>query len=89
MMGTASISMRPVTVAPSRIAGGGSVKPILTSKVLVCRIGLGRDLADAPVRDHPGIVRQAYGDLRIARRGADHLSRHVEHRVAPVLGAQV
>ena len=35
MTGTASISMRPVTVAPSRIAGGGSVKPTLTSKVRV------------------------------------------------------
>ena len=35
MTGTQSPSMRPVTVAPSRIARGGSFKPTLTAKVRV------------------------------------------------------
>src|SRR5262249_42069105 len=35
MTGTASSCMRPTTVEPSRIAAGGSVRPTLTSNVLV------------------------------------------------------
>src|SRR5262249_59163974 len=33
----------------------------------------------------PSDRRQAHGDLRVARRRADQLCRHVEHRVAPIL----
>src|SRR5262249_23643711 len=39
--GTDSISIRPITVAPSSIAGGGSVKPTLTSKVRVTGLACG------------------------------------------------
>jgi hypothetical protein len=48
-------------------------------------ICLWRHLAHAPPRRHCRIVRQAHGDLRIARCRADQLGRHVKDRVAPVL----
>ena len=35
IIGPAFVLTRPMTVAPSRIAGGGSVRPTLTSKVRV------------------------------------------------------
>ena len=88
MIGTASVSMRPVTVAPSRIAGGGSVKPTLTSNVRVTAIGLRRNLANAPARRYRRIIGQAHRDLRISRCRPDQLSRHIEDRVAAVLARE-
>src|SRR5215510_16225477 len=51
MTGTESPSMRPVTVAPSRIAGGGSVKPTLIAKVRVTGSACG-----AIARTRPAVV---------------------------------
>ena len=82
---TAGNSMRPITVAPSRIASGGSVRPTLTSKVRVTGLACGATSRTRPLRDHLGIVAQRHGDDRIARRRADQLRRHVEHGVAAVL----
>ena len=47
MIGTASICMRPVTVAPSRIASGGSIEPDLDLEGPRDGIGLRGNLADA------------------------------------------
>ncbi len=53
------------------------------------RVGLRGHLANAPVRLHGRIVGQEDGDQRIGRGRADHLRRHVEHRIAPALAGQL
>jgi hypothetical protein len=52
-------------------------------------VRLGRDLAHAPTRDHRWVVRQVYGDRRIAGRRAKQLRRHVENRVAALLAGKL
>ena len=80
MTAPASISMRPVTVAPSRIAAGGSVSPTLTSKVRVTGSACGATSRTRPVArsrsDHRSGVTVIAGSV-----GADahELRRHVEH----------
>ena len=56
--------MRPMTVAPSRIAGGGSVRPTLTSNVRVTGLACGATSRTRPLRRDRRIVGQADGDLR-------------------------
>src|SRR5271169_3130615 len=41
MVGVESVCIVPLTVAPSRLASGGSVKPTFTSKVRVCGLAWG------------------------------------------------
>ncbi len=66
--GVAAVSNRPFTVAPSSIAGGGSVSPTRTSKVRVTGSACGDDLADAAVRDDVRVAGQA--DERFPDRAA-------------------
>ena len=81
--------MRPVTVAPSRIAGGGSVRPTLTSKVRVTGLACG-----ATSRTRPRAVTDGSSVRLTVISGslgadADDLRRHVEDRVAPVLARKL
>ena len=80
-----SICTRPVTVAPSRIASGGSVRPTFTSKVLVTGSACGPTSRTRPVAVTEGSSVRRTVDRRIARRCAQHLGGHVEHRVPPAL----
>ena len=80
-----SISMRPVTVAPSRMAAGGSLRVTLTLNVRVIGIGLRIDLPHAALRRHGRIVGQGDHDIGIGRRRPYHLGRNVEHGVPSLL----
>src|SRR5437588_10546568 len=72
MAAAASVSMRPVTVAPSRMSGGGSVRPTLTLNVRVTGSACGATSRTRPVVVTLGsvvrltVMRGAAGaDLRI------------------------
>ena len=52
------------------------------------RVGLGRHLAHAAHGPDARILGQEDLDLGVGRRGAEHLRRHVEHRVAAVLAGE-
>ena len=57
--------MRPVTVAPSSIAGGGSVSPTRTSNVRVTGSACGATSRTRPLRRHLRVVGQTNRDHRI------------------------
>jgi hypothetical protein len=69
--------MRPVTVAPSSIAAGGSFRPTLTAKVRVTGSAWGATSR----RGYLWIVGQAHGNTRIAWRCAEYLCGYVKYRV--------
>ena len=83
MTSPSSISIRPVTVAPSRMSGGGSARPTLISKV---RVLGSASAATSRTRPRPGCSAPRSGrlDLGLGRHGAEQLRRHVEDRVAAV-----
>ena len=85
MTGSDSNWTLPVTVAPSRMASGGVAQPNLDLECPGYRVSLWRDLSHPSDRHHAGIVRQPHCDLRVARRRAKQLGRHVEDGVAPTL----
>ena len=88
MISPSSTSIRPVTVAPSRISGGGWARPTLTSKVRVTGSACAADLAHPAGRPDARLLGQEDRDLRVRRGGADHLRRHVEDGVAPALARE-
>ena len=70
--------------------GGGSVRPTLHLEGAGDRIGLRRDLAHAADRRVTlGSMVSATVISGSAGRALDHLRRHVEHRVAPVLAREL
>ena len=88
MISPSSTSIRPVTVAPSRISGGGWERPTLTSKVRVVGSAWAATSRTRPVALMLGSSVRKTSIIGIGRRGADHLRRHVEHRVTPALARQ-
>ena len=77
-----------MTVAPSRIASGGLVKPTLTSNVRVMRIGLRRDLANAAFGAVTGSSVRLTVICGSAGAARDQLRRHIENSVAPILACE-
>ena len=87
--GGAASLMRPVTVAPSRMASGGSVMPTLTWKVRVAGSAWGATSRTRPVALTCGSSVRAISHHRVARAGPDELLGHVEDGVAPALAREL
>ena len=82
--GVASCCMRPVTVAPSRMAAGGSMRLTRTLNVRVTGSACGSTWRTRPCAVTEGSSVSVDDDLGIRRRRADHLGRNVEHGVPSV-----
>ena len=85
MTGAVSSCMRPTIVEPKPHGRGRIGQADLDLEGPGHRVGLRGDLPHASGRRHRGIVGQVDRDQRIARRRPQHLRRHVEHGVAPIL----
>ena len=88
MTGSDSNLTLPVTVAPSRIASGGSLSPTLTSNVRVTGSACGATSRTRPVAVTLGSSVSRTVICGIARRRAEQLRRHVEDGIAPALAGE-
>ena len=77
--------MRPVTVAPSRMASGGLMMPTLTWNVRVAESAWGATSRTRPVAFTCGSLVRAISTSGVARAGPNELLGHVEDGVAPAL----
>ena len=85
MPGVDLSSIRPFTVAPRNIAGGGSIRLTRTRKVRVIGSACGSTWRTRPMAVTDGSsVRETTISGSAGAERID-LGRHVEHRVAPVL----
>ena len=71
-----------MTVEPSRMSAGGSVRPTLTSNVPVMGSACGETSRTRPVAVTPAASVRLTVISGIARRRPEQLSRHIEHGIA-------